>query len=206
MIDLHADADAVVTADGGSPIVWLLRHITANGRRRTLTSLTHATMANAMPQALGAQRAFPGRQVISLSGDGGLTMLMGDLLTAIQEKIPIKICVFNNGSLGFVEMEMKVEGLLNSYTDLKNPDFARVAEAIGFHARRVERDDDLEDAVRDWLAQPGPALLDVTVSRLELVMPAHIEPGQVFGTALYSAKALLGGRAGDVWDLALDNL
>lgn len=206
LIDKHASGDAVFTADGGSPIVWLLRHITANGKRRTLTSLTHATMANAMPQALGAQRAFPGRQVISLSGDGGLTMLMGDLLTAIQEKIPIKIAVFNNGSLGFVEMEMKVEGLLNAYTDLVNPDFARVAEAIGFHARRVERDEDLESAVQDWLAQPGPALLDVVVSRLELVTPAHIEPGQVFGTALYSAKALLGGRAGDVWDLALDNL
>jgi pyruvate dehydrogenase (quinone) len=159
-----------------------------------------------MPQALGAQRAFPGRQVISLSGDGGLSMLMGDLLTAIQEKIPIKIAVFNNGSLGFVEMEMKVEGLLNAYTELVNPDFAKVAEAIGFHARRVDRDEDLEDAVKDWLAQPGPALLDVAVSRLELVMPSHIEPGQVFGTALYSAKALMGGRAGDVWDLALDNL
>jgi pyruvate dehydrogenase (quinone) len=206
MIDLHADADAIFTADGGSPMVWLLRHITANGKRRTLLSLTHGTMANAMPQALGAQRAFPGRQVISLSGDGGLAMLMGDLLTAIQEKIPIKIAVFNNSSLGFVEMEMKVEGLLNAYTDLVNPDFSKVAQAIGFHAQRVERDEDLEDAVRDWLAQPGPALLDVVVSRLELVMPSHIEPGQVFGTALYSVKALLGGRAGDVWDLAVDNL
>jgi len=113
LVDRHAAEDAIFTADGGSPTVWLLRHVRANGKRRTLISLTHGTMANAMPQALGAQRAFPGRQVISMSGDGGLAMMMGDLLTAIQEKIPLKIVVFNNGALGFVELEMKVEGLLN---------------------------------------------------------------------------------------------
>ncbi len=206
LIDRHAEPDAIFTADGGSPMVWLLRHIKANGRRRTLTSLTHGTMANAMPQALGAKRAFPGRQVISMSGDGGLSMLMGDLLTAIQEKIPIKVALFNNGALGFVELEMKVEGLLDAYTNLENPDFSRVAEAIGFHARRVERADDLEAAVKDWLAQPGPALLDVVTSRMELVMPPFIGAEQAFGTALYSAKALLGGRAGDVWDLVTENL
>ena len=206
LIDRHATDDAIFTADAGSPMVWLLRHIKVNGRRRTLTSLTHGTMANAMPQALGAQKAFPGRQVISMSGDGGLSMLMGDLLTAIQEKIPLKIAVFNNGTLGFVELEMKVEGLLDAYTNLVNPDFSRVAEAIGFHARRVEHAGDLEAAVQDWLAQPGPALLDVVTSRMELVMPPRIEAGQVFGTALYSAKALLGGRAGDVWDLVTENL
>jgi pyruvate dehydrogenase (quinone) len=206
LIDHHADADAIFTADGGSPMVWLLRHVKANGNRRTLASLTHGTMANAMPQALGAKKAFPGRQVISLSGDGGLSMLMGDLLTAVQEKIPIKVAVFNNGSLGFVELEMKVEGLLDAYTNLENPDFARVAEAIGFHARRVERAEDLDMAVRDWLAQPGPALLDVMTSRMELVMPPHIEAAPVFGMALYSAKAVLAGRAGDVWELVTENL
>lgn len=206
LIDKHAADDAIFTADGGSPMVWLLRHIKANGKRRTLTSLTHGTMANAMPQSLGAKRAFPNRQVISMSGDGGLSMLMGDLLTAIQEKIPIKVVVFNNGSLGFVEMEMKVEGLLNAFTNLENPDFSKVAQAIGFHSRRVERVEDLEGAIQEWLAAPGPALLDVVTSKLELVMPSHVEVGQVFGTALYSAKALLGGRAGDVWDLAIDNL
>ena len=141
-----------------------------------------------------------------MSGDGGLAMLLGDLLTAIQEKIPIKIAVFNNSSLGFVEMEMKAEGLLDAYTNLVNPDFARVAEAIGFHARRVERAEDLEGAVKNWLTQPGPALLDVVTSRLELVVPSHIEAGPIFGMALYSAKALLGGRAGDVWDLMNENL
>jgi pyruvate dehydrogenase (quinone) len=206
LIDHHADADAIFTADAGSPTVWLLRHVKANGKRRTLISLTHGTMANAMPHALGAKKAFPGRQVISLSGDGGLSMLMGDLLTAVQEKIRIKIAVFNNGSLGFVELEMKVEGLLDTYTNLENPDFARVAEAIGFHAKRVEHAEDLDAAVRDWLAQPGPALLDVMTSRMELVMPPHIEAAPVFGMALYSAKAVLAGRAGDVWELVTENL
>jgi pyruvate dehydrogenase (quinone) len=206
LIDRHADDDAVFTADGGSPMVWLLRHVRATGRRRTIISLTHGTMANAMPQALGAKKAAPGRQVISLSGDGGLAMLLGDLITAVQEKIPIKIAVFNNSSLGFVELEMKVEGLLDAYTNLENPDFARVAQAIGFHAQRVERAEELEPAVRDWIAAPGPALIDVVTDRMELVMPPKIEIAQVFGTALYSAKAVLAGRAGDVWELVTDNL
>jgi pyruvate dehydrogenase (quinone) len=206
LIDQHAAEDAIFTADGGSPMVWALRHLRANGKRRTILSLTHGTMANAMPQALGAKRAFPGRQVISLSGDGGLSMLLGDLFTAIQEKIPIKIAVFNNGSLGFVELEMKVEGLLDAYTNLQNPNFAHVAQAIGFHAARVEHADELEAAVRDWISAPGPALLDVVVDRMELVVPPKIEFEQVFGTALYSAKAVLSGRAGDVWELVTDNL
>ncbi|WP_260929014.1 thiamine pyrophosphate-dependent enzyme [Novosphingobium sp. 9] len=194
----HAQPDAVWTADGGSPMVWCLRHVPATGRNRTVISLTHGTMANAMPNALGAQAACPGRQVISLSGDGGIAMLLGDLLTAIQEDLPIKVCVFDNSSLGFVELEQKVEGLLDSYTNLKNPDFARVAEAIGFWARRVEKASDLDNAVRDWLATPGPALLDVVTDRMELVMPPKVQASQVFGTALYSAKAVLAGRAEDV--------
>jgi len=206
LIDQYAADDAVFTADGGSPMVWLLRHVRATGRRRTIVSLTHGTMANAMPQALGAKKAAPNRQVISLSGDGGLSMLLGDLITAIQEKIPVKIAVFNNGSLGFVELEMKVEGLLDAYTNLENPDFARVAQAMGFHAQRVEQAEDLEAAVRDWIAAPGPALLDVVTDRMELLIPPRIEIAQVFGTALYSAKAVLAGRTGDVWELVTDSL
>jgi pyruvate dehydrogenase (quinone) len=161
-----------------------------------------------MPQALGAQAAYPLRQVISLSGDGGLAMLMGDLLTTVQEDLPIKVVVFNNGALGFVEIEQKVEGLLDAYTDLKNPDFGRVAQAIGMWGRRVENPADLEIAVSDWLAAPGPALLDVVVDRNELVMPARIEPAQVFGMALYSAKGLLEGgeRARSVMGLIKDTI
>lgn len=186
-------------------MVWLLRHVRATGRRRTIVSLSHGTMANAMPQALGAKKAAPGRQVISLSGDGGLSMLMGDLITAVQEKIPIKVALFNNGSLGFVELEMKVEGLLDTYTNLENPDFSRVAQAVGFHAQRVERAEELDAAVRDWIAAPGPTLLDVVTDRMELVMPPKFEAAHVFGTALYSAKAVLAGRTGDVWELVTDN-
>ena len=206
LIDRYADDDAMFTADGGSPMVWCLRHTRATGDRRTLVSLLHGTMANAMPQALGLKKAFPDRQVISLSGDGGLAMLLGDLLTAVQEKIPIKVVVYDNGSLGFVELEMKVEGLLNAYTDLENPDFAKLAEVIGFAAWRVERNEDLEAAVIAFLAHPGPALLDVKVNRVELVMPPEVSASQVLGTALYSAKAILAGRAGDVVDLVESNL
>ena len=200
-ISRHAAPDAVYTADGGSPMVWCLRHVASTGRNRTVVSLSHGTMANAMPQALGAKAAFPARQVIALSGDGGLAMLLGDLLTAVQEKLPIKVAVFNNGALDFVEIEQKVEGLLDSYTDLINPDFARVAEVIGFYGQRVERADDLDTAVQNWLAASGPALLDVVTDRFELVMPPKIEPGEVAGMALYSAKAVLGGRGEDVFGM-----
>jgi pyruvate dehydrogenase (quinone) len=201
LISTHADPDAVFTADGGSPTVWLLRHVRATGRNRTIISLTHGTMANAMPQALGAKAAYPDRQVISLSGDGGLTMLLGDLITTVQEELPIKIAVFNNGALAFVDLEQKVEGLLDAYTDLKNPNFAGVAEAIGLWGRRVEQPSDLEDAVKAWLAVPGPALLDVVTDRYELVMPPKIELSQMFGMALYSAKGVLSGRGSDVASL-----
>ena len=200
-IAAHAAPDAIYTADCGSPMVWCLRHVPSTGANRTIVSLTHGTMANAMPQALGAQAAYPQRQVISLSGDGGLAMLMGDLLTTVQEKLPIKVAVFNNGALGFVEMEQKVEGLLDAYTDLHNPNFARVAEAIGMWGSRVEKADAVEETVREWLQAPVPALIDVVVARNELVMPPKILPSQLLGTALYSAKAILAGRTEDVIDL-----
>jgi pyruvate dehydrogenase (quinone) len=202
----HADANAVYTADGGSPMVWCLRHIPSTGQNRTVISLSHGTMANAMPQALGAKAAYPDRQVIALSGDGGIAMLLGDLLTTIQEGLAIKICVYDNSSLGFVELEQKVEGLLDAYTNLKNPDFARVAVAIGLWGRRVEQGDDLDAAVRDWLAHPGPALLDVVTDRNELVMPPKVEASQMFGTALYGAKAIIGGRGRDVFAMIRENL
>lgn len=198
LIAAHAQKNAVYTADGGSPMVWCLRHVPATGENRTIISLTHGTMANAMPQALGAKAAYPDRQVIALCGDGGLSMLLGDLLTAIQEDLPIKVCVFNNASLGFVELEQKVEGLLHAFTDLKNPDFAQVARAIGFWGQRVENPESLEAAVAQWLAEPGPALLDVVTDRYELVMPPKVSASQVLGTALYSAKAVLDGQSEEV--------
>lgn len=205
LLDAHAADDAIFTADGGSAMVWLLRHVRTNGRRRTLTSLLHGTMANAMQQALGIKKALPDRQVIALCGDGGLSMLLGDLLTAIQEKIPLKIVVFNNGTLGFVEIEMKVEGLLNTYTDLLNPDFGKLAEVIGFRGQTITRNENLEQAMVEFLAHPGPALLDVHVNRTELVMPPHIEIGMALGTMLYGAKAILGGHGRDVVDMIESN-
>ncbi len=206
VIARHAAPDAIYTADGGSPMVWCLRHVPSTGQNRTIISLSHGTMANAMPQALGAKAAFPDRQVISMSGDGGLSMLLGDLLTTVQENLAVKIVVFNNSSLGFVELEQKVEGLLDSYTDLKNPDFGKVAESIGLWGRHVDDPAELEAAVEAWLATPGPALLDVVTDRYELVMPAKIAPDMVFGTALYSAKGLLAGRGKAVLDLITDPL
>ena len=205
LLDRLASSDALFTADGGSPMVWLLRHLTANGSRRFLTSLLHGTMANAYPQAMGMAAAFPGREVIALCGDGGLSMLMGDLLTLRQEKLPVKLLVYNNGSLGFVEMEQRVEGLLDAYTELQNPDFVKLAEACGLQGWRVERGDQLETAMRSWLAAEGPALLDVRVNRMELVMPPKVELSQVASTALYGAKAVLSGRGGEVLDLLRNN-
>ncbi len=204
-LDRLAASDALFTADGGSPMVWALRHLTATGQRRFLVSLLHGTMANAYPQAMGIAAAYPERQVIALCGDGGMTMLMGDLLTLKQEKLPVKLLVFNNGSLGFVEMEQRVEGLLDSYTDLENPDFAELAKVCGLFGERVENADRLEEAMQRWLAHDGPALLDVTVSRMELVMPPKIEASQVASTALFGIKAVLDGRAREVVSLLRDN-
>lgn len=205
VLDQLASADALFTADGGSPMVWLLRHLTAKGSRRFLTSLLHGTMANAYPQAMGMAAAFPGRQVIALCGDGGLTMLMGDLLTLRQEKLPVKLLVYNNGSLGFVEMEQRVEGLLDAFTELENPDFVKLAEACGLQGWRVEQADQLESAMRSWLAADGPALLEVRVNRMELVMPPKVELSQIASTALFGAKAVLDGRGNEVLDLLRTN-
>ncbi|WP_102222995.1 thiamine pyrophosphate-dependent enzyme [Acidimangrovimonas sediminis] len=205
MLDRMAGEDAIFTADGGSPMVWLLRHLTARGGRRFLTSLLHGTMANAYPQALGIQLAYPDRQVVAMCGDGGMTMLMGDLLTLVQEEIPVKLLIFNNASLGFVEMEQRVEGLLDSFTGLTNPDFGALARTIGMQGWRVEDAGELETAMRAWLAAEGPALLDVKVNRMELVMPPKIEAGQVAGTAMFGLRAVLGGRSGEVVELLRDN-
>ncbi|MBS0380945.1 MAG: ubiquinone-dependent pyruvate dehydrogenase [Proteobacteria bacterium] len=206
LLDRYAAIDAIFTADGGTPMVWALRHIRANGKRRTLISLLHGTMANAMPQALGVKKAMPERQVIAMCGDGGLTMLLGDLLTAVQENIPLKIVVFNNGTLGFVELEMKVEGLLDAYTGLRNPDFGKLAEVMGLRGWTVERGEQLEPAMHQFLAEDGPALLDVHVNRNELVMPPKIEPAMALGTVIYGAKAIMEGRAREVVEMLDSNV
>jgi pyruvate dehydrogenase (quinone) len=206
LLDELAPANAAFTADGGSPMVWMLRHLTARDDRRFLGSLLHGTMANAYPQAIGIQKAYPDRPVIALCGDGGFTMLMGDVLTLVQEQLPIKLLIFNNGSLGFVEMEQRVEGLLDAYTELRNPDFSALAVSCGLFGARVESSESLESEMRRWLDHDGPALLDVKVNRLELVMPPNLEAKQVGGSMLFGAKAVLDGRFQELLDLARNNL
>ena len=205
MLDRKAADDAIFVADVGTAMVWMLRHLKANGKRRFLNSLLHGTMASAMPQAMGAKLAYPERQVIALCGDGGLTMLMGDLLTLVQEDVALKLVVFHNNTLGFVEMEQRVEGLVDHFTTLHNPDFSKVAEACGFAGWHVETADALEPAMDAWLRHDGPALLDVHVNQMELVMPPKIKASQVASTALFGIKAVLDGRTREVVDLLKNN-
>jgi pyruvate dehydrogenase (quinone) len=198
--------DALFVADDGTPAVWLVRHISATARRRTFASLLHGTMAAGMASALGLQKAQPGRQVIALCGDGGFSMLLGDLLTAVQEELPIKVAVFDNGKLGFVEIEQKTEGMVNLYTDLKNPDFGAVATAMGLWGAKVETADKLEEGIRAWLSEPGPALLHIKVEPMELVMPPAVEAAAAGGMALYAARAVLQGKGGDVLEMIEENI
>lgn len=205
MLDQKAAENAIFVSDAGTSMVWMLRHVKANGKRRFLNTLLHGTMASGMPQAMGAKLAYPDQQVIAMCGDGSLTMLMGELLTLVQEQIPLKLVVFHNNSFGFVEMEQRVEGLVDHYTSLHNPDFAKLAEACGLAGWHVENAEALEPAMDAWLRHDGPALLDVKVNQMELVMPPKIEASQVAGTALFGVKAVLDGRTREVVDLLRNN-
>lgn len=202
----HAAEDAVFTCDVGLPTVWAARYLAMNGRRRLIGSFWHGSMANAMAQAIGAQAAFPGRQVISLSGDGGFTMLMGDFLSLAQLKLPVKVVVFNNGTLGFVELEQKSSGFLDTGTELKNPNFAAMAEAVGIRGIRLEDAADVEAGIAAALAHDGPVLVDAVVNRTELVMPPSVTLEMAKGFTLFMLKALISGRADELIDLARSNL
>jgi len=202
----HAKEDAVFTCDVGTPTLWAARYLKMNGKRRLLGSFNHGTMANAMPQAIGAQCADPKRQVIALCGDGGLSMLMGDLLTIHQYQLPIKIVVFNNSALSFVELEMKAAGYLETGTELVNPNFASVAQAIGITGIRVEDPGDLEAAVDRAFTMDGPVLLDVLVNRQELSLPPKINFEQAHGFTLWMLKAVLNGEGSKLVQLARTNL
>jgi pyruvate dehydrogenase (quinone) len=201
-----ADEDAIFTCDVGTPIAWTARYLKVNGRRRIIGSFNHGSMANAMLHAIGAQAACPGRQVVSLSGDGGFTMMMGEFVTLIQQDLPVKVIVLNNGTLGFVELEMKAGGFPDSGCELKNPNFAAMAEAMGIKGIRVEKPQDLPAALQEGLAYSGPVLVDVVSARQELVMPpvTTIEEAHKFG--LFMMKAVLDGRAKELIDLARVNL
>jgi pyruvate dehydrogenase (quinone) len=205
-LDSLAAEDAVFSCDVGTPTIWAARYLTMNGKRRLLGSFSHGSMANALPQTIGAQAAFPNRQVIALSGDGGIAMLLGDLLSLKQLNLPVKIVVFNNGSLAFVELEMKAAGLLGFGTDLHNPDFAKIAEAAGALGLRVETPEEVDPALKKALEHDGPALVDVAVNRQELSMPPTIDLQQMTGFGLYLIRAVLNGRGDEVIDLARTNL
>ena len=197
-----ASEDAIFTCDVGEPTVWAARYLKMNGKRRLVGSFLHGSMANAMPQAIGAQFAMPDRQVISMSGDGGFSMLMGDLLTVRHSKLPIKIVIFNNGLLGFVDIEMKAGGFLPIGTRLDNPDFASMAKSMGIYGVRVEDPGELKSAISTAFAHEGPAVIDVLTDRQELVMPPEIKLEQAKGFSLWMMKAVLNGQANELVSVA----
>ncbi len=206
LISELADDDAVFTCDVGTQSVWAARYLKMNGKRRLIGSFNHASMANAMPQAIGAQASHKSRQVISMSGDGGFAMMMGDFISLAQLGLPVKVVVLNNGTLGFVEMEMKAAGFVDTAVTLKNPDFAAMAAAMGIKGVRVEDPAKLEGALRDAFTHKGPALVDVVSARQELAMPPKATLEQAYGFSLFLMKAVMDGRATQIIDLARTNL
>jgi pyruvate dehydrogenase (quinone) len=205
-ISEQAAEDAIFTCDVGLPTVWAARYLAMNGKRRLIGSFWHGSMANAMAQAIGAQASFPGRQVISLSGDGGFSMLMGDFLSLAQLGLPVKVVVFNNGALGFIELEQKSTGFLNFGTEFRNPDFAAMAEAIGIRGVRIENPAEVDDGIAAAFAHNGPVLIDAVVNRTELAMPPAVTLEMAKGFTLYMVKAVMSGRGDEVLDLARSNL
>ncbi|WP_210520566.1 ubiquinone-dependent pyruvate dehydrogenase [Hymenobacter terricola] len=201
-----ATEDAIFTCDVGTPTIWAARYLRMNGKRRLVGSFVHGSMANAVSQAYGAALAYPGRPVIAMCGDGGLAMLLSELLTIRQHKIPVKIIVFNNSALGFVELEMKAAGILEYGTELDNPDFGALATAAGLKGFRVGDPGQLESVLREALAHDGPALVDAVVKRQELSMPPSIDRKQAQGFSLYAVKALMNGRGSELLELAKTNL
>jgi pyruvate dehydrogenase (quinone) len=201
-----AAEDAIFSCDVGTPTIWAARYLTMNGKRRLLGSFNHGSMANALPQAIGAQLSHPDRQVITLSGDGGLAMLLGDLLTLRQLQLPVKLVVFKNNALGFVELEMKAAGFLDFATDLHNPDFAKMADAAGLLGLTAETPEQVRPMLVQAIEHDGPALVEVVVNRQELAMPPSIELNQMMGFSLYMVKAVLNGRGDEIIDLVKTNL
>jgi len=206
VLDELCAGDAIFCCDVGTPTIWAARYLTMNGKRRLLGSFNHGSMANALPQAIGAQLSHPTRQVVTLSGDGGLAMLLGDLLSLQQLEVPVKIVVFKNNSLGFVELEMKAAGIVDFGTDLVNPSFARMGEAAGLLGLAAQTPDQVQPMLQEALQHKGPALVEVLVSRQELSMPPTITLEQMKGFSLFALKAVLSGRGDEIVDLAKINL
>jgi pyruvate dehydrogenase (quinone) len=206
LLDEVAADDAVFTVDTGMCNVWAARYITPNGRRRVIGSFVHGTMANALPHAIGAQLAYPGRQVISMSGDGGLGMLLGELLTVALHQLPVKIITFNNSSLGMVKLEMLVDGIPDYETDHAPVDYAAIAKAAGIHAIRVEQPADVRPRLIEALSHPDAALVDLVTDPNAMSMPPHITGEQVKGFAVAASKIVLTGGVGRMLELARSNV
>lgn len=206
LLNETAAKDAIVTADTGMCNVWTARYIDPLGTRRLIGSLLHGSMANALPMALGAQVAYPDRQVVSVSGDGGLSMLLGELITAKMYDLPIKVVVFNNSTLGMVKLEMLVNGLPDFQTDVPDTNYAEIARAIGFHAERVEDASRLEGAYREAFAAPGPALVEVITDPNALSLPPAITGGQVVGFATAMSKIVLNRGIAEAFSMATSNM
>ena len=204
--DRVAADDAVFLADVGTPTLWAARYLRMNGRRRLVGSFNHGSMANALPQAIGVQASHPGRQVVTLSGDGGLSMLMGELLTLRQQRLPVKVVVLNNGALAFVELEMKADGIVTYGTDLDNPSFAEIARAVGLYGVRIEHPGELDDGLRDAFDHDGPAVIEVMTVRQELSIPPKITAEQAKGFTLWATRSVLSGRGDEVLEVAKSNL
>jgi pyruvate dehydrogenase (quinone) len=206
VLDELAAKDAVFSCDVGTPTIWAARYLKMNGKRRLLGSFTHGSMANALSQAIGAQASYPGRQVISMCGDGGFSMLMGDLLTLRQHDLPVKVVVFKNNSLAFVELEMKAAGILDFATDLHSPNFAKIAEGAGLLGLAPETPDQVAPMIAQALKYDGPALVEIPVPSQELSMPPTIAYEQAKGFSLFMLRAVLSGRGDEIVNLARVNL
>jgi len=206
VLDELSAQDAIFSCDVGTPTIWAARYLKMNGKRRLLGSFTHGSMANALPHAIGAQASNPGRQVIAMSGDGGLSMLMGDLLSLRQHELPVKVVVFRNDSLAFVELEMKAGGFVDYATSLHNTSFATIAEGAGCLGLSAETVDDVAPAIARALKHDGPALVEIPVPRQELSMPPTITFEEAKGFSLFMLKAVLNGRGDEIIDLARVNL
>ena len=199
-IDKLSSDDAVFTVDTGMTCVWGARYLQATGKRHMLGSFNHGSMANALPQAIGAALAYPDRQVVALCGDGGLSMTLGDLETVVQYKLPIKIIVFNNRSLGMVKLEMEVDGLPDWQTNMLNPDFAQVAEAMGMTGFNVSDPEEVLTTLLNAFELDGPVLVNIMTDPNALAMPPKIEFGQMVGFAQSMYKLLINGRSQEVID------
>ena len=205
LVNEVAKADTIFTVDTGMTCVWGARYLQANGQRKMLGSFNHGSMANALPQAIGASLAYPERQVVALCGDGGLSMLLGDLMTVVQYKLPVKVVVFNNRSLGMVKLEMEVAGLPDNETDMQNPDFAKLAESMGMKGYTVSEPQQVLPTLMEAFDSPAPVLVNVMTDPNALAMPPQVEWSQMTGFAQAMYRMLVTGRGQEIIDTINSN-